>query len=153
MVMILVLTFMLTVPFFTISTYKNDSEKYIYGLRVMGQFYNAPTLIFKNSSLLDYPLIFPKTIHEVIEIENGANSEWYIQNDNVLSVSKIFLKAMKNYIEIHQKVRNPLIAISVSNLTFWAVNATSVRVIITYNWIFFRKITSALMRRIMSASS
>ncbi len=74
MVMILVLTFMLTVPFFTISTYKNDSEKYIYGLRVMGQFYNPPTLVFKNNSLIDLPLKFPKTLHEVIEIENVANS-------------------------------------------------------------------------------
>jgi hypothetical protein len=36
MVMILVLTFMLSVPFFTISTYKNDSEKFVYGLRVLG---------------------------------------------------------------------------------------------------------------------
>ena len=36
MVMTLVLTIMLSLPFFTISTYKNDSEKYSYGLRVLG---------------------------------------------------------------------------------------------------------------------
>jgi hypothetical protein len=57
---------MLTVPLFTISTWKNDSEKYIYGLRVMGQFYNAPILVFKNNSLIDLPLAFPHTIDELI---------------------------------------------------------------------------------------
>lgn len=32
MVMVLVLTFMLSVPFFTISTYKDDTAKFTYGL-------------------------------------------------------------------------------------------------------------------------
>lgn len=81
MVMALVLIFMFTVPFFTISTYKNDSEKYVYGLRVMGQFYNPPTLVFKNNSMIDFPLAFPNTIDEIISIENESNSEWYIQSD------------------------------------------------------------------------
>jgi hypothetical protein len=68
-VMVLVLVFMCSVPLFTISTYKNDSEKYIYGLRVMGQFYNAPTLVFKNNSMIDLPLAFPNSINELILIE------------------------------------------------------------------------------------
>jgi hypothetical protein len=68
-VMALVLIFMLSVPVFTISTYKNDSEKFIYGLRVMGQFYNAPTLVFKNNSMIDLPLAFPTTLNELILIE------------------------------------------------------------------------------------
>ena len=96
--MALVLIFMLTVPAFTISTYKNDSEKFIYGLRVMGQFYNAPTLVFKNSSIIDMPLTYPNTINELISIEKDSNSEWYVKNNGVQSFSKVFLKAMENYI-------------------------------------------------------
>jgi hypothetical protein len=70
MVMVLVLIFMFTVPLFTISTYKNDSEKYSYGLRIMGQFYNAPTFVFKNNSLIDLPLAFPNTLNDLVSIEN-----------------------------------------------------------------------------------
>jgi hypothetical protein len=39
-----------------------------------------------------------------------------------MSFSKSFLKAMENYIKIHQKIRNPLIALYVCNITFWSAN-------------------------------
>ena len=37
--MLLVLTFMLTVPLFTVSTYKDESENFNYGLRVVAAYY------------------------------------------------------------------------------------------------------------------
>ena len=41
--MILVLTFMSTVPFFTISTYKDDTNKFTYGLELVASFYPNTT--------------------------------------------------------------------------------------------------------------
>ena len=58
MVMILVLTFMFSVPAFTISTYKNDSEKFSYGLKVVADFFEPPILIYNgppNSVPANYP--------------------------------------------------------------------------------------------------
>jgi hypothetical protein len=39
MVMILVLTFMLSVPFFTISSYNDDTAKFTYGLQLVSKYY------------------------------------------------------------------------------------------------------------------
>ena len=58
MVMILVLAFMFSVPAFTISTYKNDSEKFIYGLKVVANFYEPPVLVYNGPSN-SAPTTFP----------------------------------------------------------------------------------------------
>ena len=64
MVMILVLTFMFSVPAFTISTYKNDSEKFIYGLKVVADFYEPPILIY-NGPTNSLPTFFPNNLTEI----------------------------------------------------------------------------------------
>jgi hypothetical protein len=49
MVMILVLTFMISVPIFTNSTYKDDSFKYEYGLNLVAEFYPKHDLVINKT--------------------------------------------------------------------------------------------------------
>jgi hypothetical protein len=64
MVMILVLAFMFSVPAFTISTYKNDSEKFNYGLRVVADFYEPPILTYTGPANT-LPASFPYSFTEI----------------------------------------------------------------------------------------
>lgn len=64
MVMILVLAFMFSVPAFTISTYKNDSEKFNYGLRVVADFYEPPILTYAGPANSE-PTSFPYSFTEI----------------------------------------------------------------------------------------
>jgi hypothetical protein len=64
MVMILVLAFMFSVPAFTISTYKNDSEKFNYGLRVVADFYEPPILTYVGPANSE-PTTFPFKLTEI----------------------------------------------------------------------------------------
>jgi hypothetical protein len=64
MVMVLVLAFMFSVPAFTISTYKNDSEKFNYGLRVVADFYEPPILTYTGPAN-SVPASFPFNLTEI----------------------------------------------------------------------------------------
>ncbi len=89
MVMMLVLTLMFSVPIFTISTYKNDSEKFAYGLRVVSDFFEPPTLLFNGSWTIQDP--FPKTVQDINYLDRTKYSGWNISYEGVsLSMRKIF---------------------------------------------------------------
>lgn len=71
MVMILVLTFMLTVPIFTLSTYKDDSNKYQYGLNVVAESYPLYNLTQKTSYL--GLLELSQTSDDIVELLSQFN--------------------------------------------------------------------------------
>lgn len=116
MVMMLVLTLMFSVPIFTISTYKNDSEKFTYGLRVVSDFFEPPTLYYNGSKIFQSEADYPRTIQEVDNLNKTKFPGWSVQYEAVsLSMIKIFNTSIHSFIQAHKDVRNPLIAMYISN--------------------------------------
>lgn len=107
MVMILVLTFMLTVPIFTLSTYKDDSSKYAYGLSIVAESYPVHNLT-QNSNYLQM-LDLAKDEVEVFELLTQFNDTLY------------------SFIEIHENLRCPLIFVAIDNETVWSSKGTQPR--------------------------
>ncbi len=99
MVMILVLTFMFSVPAFTISTYKNDSEKFSYGLKVVADFFEPPILIY-NSPPNSVPTNYPYNLSDILQMSKLPKQQWNVtyQSENM---SKVFNQALQSYIDAH----------------------------------------------------
>ena len=119
MVMILVLAFMFSVPAFTISTYKNDSEKFNYGLRVTADFFEPPILTYIGPANSE-PTSFPHNLAEIRSLANLQKPLWNVSHES----EKVFNASLWSYIAAHQNLRNPLILVKISNNTFWVSDKT-----------------------------
>lgn len=91
MVMMLVLTLMFSVPIFTISTYKNDSEKFTYGLRVVSDFFEPPTLYYNGSKIFASEKDYPRTLQDVYNLNRTKYPGWVVQYEGLsLPMLKLF---------------------------------------------------------------
>jgi len=123
MVMIIVLAFMFSLPAFTTSTYKNDSEKFNYGLRVVADFFEPPILTYTGPAN-STPKTFSYNLTEIMATMPKLQKPYWNVSYQSEKVSRVFNASLWSYIGAHKNLRNPLIIVSIGNKTFWASDQT-----------------------------
>jgi hypothetical protein len=94
---------MISVPIFTISTYKDDSNKYSYGINVVAE---------------SYPLqIRNKTYGEILELAKNQTE--------IRELIHPFNETLFAFIDMHTGLRCPLIFIAIDNVIVWEKTGVS----------------------------
>lgn len=102
--MILVLTFMLSLPVFSIGTYMDVSSKFNLGFSLLVE-------------------TFPSATWAEL-VSERAND--YQTRPELRVQDRVFNSTLKSYIRVHKDIRNPLIEIGIDELVLWTSNDTLV---------------------------